>query len=89
MLTTIRYTSKRVGDMQKELDRANSWSKNSNLLMNPTKTKTKIMLFSTSQMSVTHNLAAENLFSMQINHQNLEQTKSWKVLEIKFNERLK
>ena len=47
------------------------------------------MLFSTSQMSVTHNLAAEDLFSVQINHQSLERTKSWKVFGIKFNEHLK
>ena len=73
--------------MQKELDCANNWSKNSNLLINPT--KTKIMLFSTSQMSVTHHLAAQDLFLMRINHKNLEETKSWKVLGIKFNEHLK
>ncbi|CAB4012732.1 Hypothetical predicted protein [Paramuricea clavata] len=79
--TKVKNLSKCVDDMQKELDRANSWSKNSNLLMNPTKTKT--MVFSTSQMSTTHNLASLDLVSMHINHQNIERTKSWKVLEVK------
>ena len=83
----VKNLSKCVDDMQKELDLANSWSKNSNLQMNPTKTKT--MVFSTSQMSTIHNLASLDLVSMHINHQNIERTKSWKVLGMKLNEHLK
>ena len=36
-----------------------------------------------------HNLAAEDVFLMRINYQNLERTKLWNVLGIKFNEHLK
>ena len=40
-------------------------------------------------MSTIHNLASLDLVSMHINHQNIEQTKSWKVLGMKLNEHLK
>ena len=53
--------------------RVHGWSKNSNLLLNPGKTK---MIFSTIQMSTTHNLSSSDLAKLNINDQNTERKRS-------------
>ena len=59
--------------------RVHGWSKKSNLLLNPGKTK---MIFSTIQMSTTHNLSSSDLAKLNINDQNTERKQSWKVLGV-------
>ena len=57
-------------DIGRELTRAYGWSTSSNLLLNPD--KTKMMIFSTTQMSTTHNLSSLDLVKLSINGRNIE-----------------
>jgi len=63
-----------------------SWSTDNNLIFNSTKTKT--ILFSTSQMSRVHNLAGSTL-TIKPQDEPIERVKSFKVLGITFTEHLK
>ena len=74
-------------DIGRELTRAYGWSTSSNLVLNPD--KTKMMIFSTTQMSKTHNLSSLDLVKLSINGRNIERKRSWKVLGVEFNEHLK
>ncbi|CAB3994574.1 Hypothetical predicted protein [Paramuricea clavata] len=71
----------------RELARADGWSTNSNLLLNPG--KTKMMIFSTTQMYTTHNLSSLDLVKININDQYTERKSSWNVLGVELNEHLK
>jgi hypothetical protein len=71
----------------RELIRDDGWSTNSNLLLNPG--KTKMMIFSTTQMSTIHNLFSLDLVKMNIYDQYIERKSSWDVLGVEVNEYLK
>ena len=69
-------------EFERELEQVSEWSKDSNLLLNPS--KTKLVLFSTTQMATTHHLDALNLVEIKINGEFIERKKSWKVRAIEF-----
>ena len=67
------------------MDNINNWSANNNLCLNSK--KTKMMVFSTRQLSKFHKLDQLNT-TIKSNNQELEQVKSFKILGVHFNENL-
>jgi hypothetical protein len=63
-----------------------NWSQGSNLALNPT--KTKCMLFTTSQMSTYHSLSSRPL-QLAVEGKALERVKSTKLLGVHLKENLK
>ena len=72
--------------MNNTLTKLSNWSQGSNLALNPT--KTKCMLFTTSQMSTYHSLSSRPL-QLAVEEKVLERVKSTKLLGVHLNENLK
>ena len=77
-------TSKEI-EMNKTLNKFGNWSQDSNLALNPPKTKS--MLYSTSQMSSYHSLSSRTL-QLSVQGKDLERVKSAKLLGVHLNENL-
>ena len=88
--TMLRHTKvvnlpKAIEEIQHEMNEVNSWSDEKNLCLNAQ--KTKVILFSTSQMSRRHNL--ENVMVEIFNkNQPMERIFDVKVLGMTFNQHL-
>ena len=72
--------------MNKTLNKFGNWSQDSNLALNPPKTKS--MLYSTSQMSSYYFLSSRAL-PLSVQGKNLERVKSAKLLGVHLSENLK
>ncbi|CAB4033576.1 Hypothetical predicted protein, partial [Paramuricea clavata] len=72
--------------MNKTLTKLSNWSQGSNLALNPT--KTKCMLFTTSQMSTYHSLSSRFL-QLAVEGKVVERVKSTKLLGVHLKENLK
>jgi len=75
-----------VARVEADLKSVSSWSQNNNLIFNQTKTKT--ILFSSSQMKSWHNLSRPDLYSVGVRNKPLERTNIVKVLGVTLNENL-
>ena len=84
-LYSVRPDFKEI-KMNKTLNKFGNWSQDSNLALNPPKTKS--MLYSTSQMSSYHSLSSCTL-QLSVQGKDLERVKSAKLLGIHLNENLK
>ena len=62
------------------------WSSNNSLVFNDN--KTKLMLFSTIQLSQRHNLNSKGLFKVMYNGKAIERVNTKKILGIHFDENL-
>ena len=72
--------------LKTDIESIKSWSKEANLVFNGD--KTKVLLFSTSQLSSRHKLDNDNTFNIDIDNKNLERKTTWKVLGIHLNQHL-
>ena len=88
--TLLRYTKVKklpetIESMQNELSSINQWSTDTNLALNAK--KTKMAMFSTSQLARVHNLSDIDI-NITSNDQPLERVDTFKILGIKFNQHL-
>ena len=74
------------GSLQSDLSRLVKWSTECNLVLNASKTKT--ILFSSTQMSKRHNLDHKDTFQINNNDQPLERVDKYKLLGMTFTEHL-
>ena len=74
-----------IEDMNLQLDLLQNWSEKNNLVFNPD--KSKIMLFSTQQLSTRHNLD-DAFHSITNNNVKIDRVDVWKVLGIHFDQHL-
>lgn len=75
-----------AGVVNEDVRKLVNWSRSTNLIFNSAKTKS--ILFSTKQMSITHKLHRENIFLINSTTENIERVKSLKILGITFTEHL-
>ena len=88
--TLLRHTKvinlpQAIDDMQLEVNKVNIWSGKKNLCLNGS--KTKVILFSTSQMYKRHKLQNE-MVRIYSNNQQLENITDVKILGVRFNHHL-
>ena len=83
---TVRDLTSKEVEMNKTLNKFGNWSQDSNLALNPPKTKS--MFYSTCQMSSYHSLSSRTL-QLSVQGKDLERVKSAKVLGVHLNENLK
>ena len=82
----LRSLVSRAVDMNETLASITNWSQDSNLVLNPV--KTKCMLFTTPQMSSYHSLA-EHPIHLSVGDKPLERVHSIKLLEVHMTDTLK
>ena len=78
-------TESRANDLNFSLAKLGSWSKDSNLALNPV--KTKYMVLSTQQMSAYHKLADRSL-NLAVGKKPLERVDSTRLLGVHINSNL-
>jgi exonuclease III len=88
--TLLRHTKPKalnetIESMQKEMDSIFQWSTKNNLQLNAT--KTKLMLFSTKQMSRAHKLEEHDIY-VTSNNKYIQRVDSFKILGVHFNNHL-
>ena len=84
--TTVKQLKQCAEKVTNTLNELNSWSCDSDLLLNPK--KSKFMLFSSKRLSRTHNLQDSNICEIKQNNLQLERVTEYKLLGIEFNEHL-
>ena len=75
-----------IEELESDLETVSLWSSNNSLVFNDD--KTKLMLFSTTQLSQRHNLNNNELFKVMHNGEAIERVNTKKILGIHFNENL-
>ncbi|XP_057299613.1 uncharacterized protein LOC130630223 [Hydractinia symbiolongicarpus] len=90
---TTLFTSTKLNNLAKAKEQINGdisqlqrWSTNNNLVLN--KEKTKLMVFSTSQMSKRHNLNDLDCTDIKLDDFQIERVPTWSVLGVKLDEHL-
>ena len=73
-------------ELESDLETVSLWSSNNSLVSNDD--KTKLMLFSTTQLSLRHNLKNNRLFKVMHNGETIERFDTKKILEIHFDKNL-
>ena len=73
-------------ELESDLETVSLWSSNNSLVFNDD--KTKLMLFSTTQLSQKHNLNNNELFRVMHNGEAIERVNTKKILGIHFDENL-
>ena len=81
----LKNLQQTVTSMQDEMNEIYNWSSSNNLQLNIA--KTKLMLFSTKQMSRIHNLHDVGI-KISSNNKNIERVNTIKILGVNFNEHL-
>ena len=84
--SNVKELDSRAVDMNETLASITNWSQDSNLALNPA--KTKCMLFSTPQMSSYHSLA-ERPIHLSVGDKPLERVHSIKLLGVRMTDTLK
>ena len=75
-----------IEELGSDLETVSLWSSNNSLVFNDD--KTKLMLFSTTQLSQRHNLNNNELFKVMHNGEAIERVNTKKILGIYFDENL-
>ena len=81
-----RNLKKIIEELESDLETVSLWSSNNSLVFN--EDKTKLMLFSTTQLSQRHNLNNNELFKVTHNGEAIERVDTKKILGIHFDKNL-
>ena len=80
----IKNINKCSSEIESDLNAVEVWSKDTNLVFNPI--KTKVMVISSRQMAQYHQLDSSNKVNIKCNNKNKERVKEYKPLDIILDE---
>ena len=80
----IKNIQKCSNKVEGDLNTVEVWSKDTNLVFNPN--KTKVMVTSSWQMAQYHQLDSSNKANIKCNNKNIERVKEYKLLGVTFDE---
>ena len=81
----IKNINKCSNEIESDLNAVEVWSKDTNLVFDPN--KTKVMAISSRQMAQYHQLDSSNKVNVKCNNKNIERIKEYKLLGIILDER--
>ena len=71
-------------EIESDLNAVEVWSKDTNLIFNPS--KTKVLVISSRQMAQYHQLDSSNKVNIKCDNENIERVKEYKLLSIILDE---
>ena len=80
----IKNIDKCSNEIESDLNAVEVWSKDTNLISNPS--KTKVMVISSRQMAQYHQLDSSNKVNIKCDNENIERVKEYKLLGIILDE---
>ena len=85
-IQNLKILKKCIEELESDLETVSLWSSNDRLVFS--EDKTKLMLYSTTQISQIHNLNNNELFKVMHNSEPIERVNTKKIWGIHFNENL-